>query len=382
MLSDESQSNSPELKDTILHPVHVQSNAKMVEFGGWDMPVQYAEGIIAEIRAVRNNAGIFDVSHMGRLVFEGSGAESFLGTILSANLPALKIGRGKYNFICNESGGIIDDAMLYRTGDESFLLVINAGNADVDMEWIVPRVADRTDFTMTVTTEETAMIAIQGPNAVDIVDSLSNSEASKIRRFRIGSATVSGIPATLARTGYTGEDGFEIIVAAEHGVELWDALLGAGAVEAGLGARDVLRLEAGLPLHGNDLSAETNPFEAGFGRFAYFEAPGSISGDALRKISATEPSRALVGFKMIGRGIPRSGLQILLSSAIDSDSPEENSNVIGTVTSGTHSPTVDGGIGMGYVDQKYTSTGTSIVIDVRGRLVEAEIVDMPFYKRK
>ena len=375
MLRDESQDQI--LKKTVLHSTHVESNAKMVPFGGWDMPVQYANGIIAEINAVRNVAGIFDVSHMGRFEFEGEGAESFLSTFLSANLPVLKIGRGKYNFICNEHGGIIDDAMVYRTGDQSFLLVINAGNAEVDMEWINPLVAKSTGFSMNVVTNETAMIAIQGPKAVEIMVGLSNGEASNIRRFRIGSATVAGISATLARTGYTGEDGFEVIVSADQGEKLWNVLREAGAIESGLGARDVLRLEAGLPLHGNDLSTETNPFEAGFGRFAYFEAPNSIAGAALKRLSRTEASRALVGFKMTGRGIPRSGLNIHESNSGIID----ESSVIGRVTSGTHSPTVDGGIGMGYVVQKYSATGTNIIIDVRGRPVEAKIVDMPFYKR-
>ena len=374
-MSDKSQDQI--LKKTVLHSTHVESNAKMVPFGGWDMPVQYADGIIAEINAVRNMAGIFDVSHMGRLEFKGEGAQLFLSSFLSANILALKIGRGKYNFICNEDGGIIDDAMVYRTGDQSFLLVINAGNDDIDMEWINPLIAKSTGFNMNVVTKETAMIAIQGPKAVGIVDSLSNGEASNIRRFRIGNATVAGIMATLARTGYTGEDGFEITVSADQGKKLWQTLRESGAIESGLGARDVLRLEAGLPLHGNDLSTETNPFEAGFGRFAYYEAPNSIAGAALRRISETETDRALVGFKMTGRGIPRSGLNICESNLGNND----ESNVIGRVTSGTYSPTVDGGIGMGYVDQKYSATGTKIIIDVRGRPVEAEIVDMPFYKR-
>ena len=375
MLTSESQNES--LKKTVLHATHVEAGAKMVPFGGWDMPVQYSDGIIAEVKAVRNSAGMFDVSHMGRLEFEGPGAVSFLGTILSANLPIIKVGRSKYNFICNANGGIIDDAMVYRVGDEKFLLVINAGNTSADMEWINPHLRGSSGFTMNVITDETAMIAVQGPEAVRIIDELTEDAASKIRRFRIGEAEVNGIPVTLARTGYTGEDGFEIVVAADQGVKLWSMLREAGVVEAGLGARDVLRLEAGLPLHGNDLSTDTNPFEAGFGRFAYFEAPGCIAGLALKQLSTQEQARALVGFKMTGRGIPRTGLNILSGGTSEID----DSNVIGIVTSGTHSPTVDGGIGMGYVEQKYFATGTQIVIDVRGRPVEAEIVDMPFYKR-
>jgi len=379
MLSDEPHPTT--LKKTVLHQTHLDAGGKMVEFGGWDMPVQYADGIIAEVRAVRGSAGIFDVSHMGRLEFDGPGAEAFLGTILSANMPALKTGRSKYNFICNEQGGIIDDAMVYRTGDDRFLLVINAGNTDVDMDWISPRVStansdpdeSQSSFTMSVTTHATAMIAIQGPGAVEIVDGLTDGAASKIRRFRIGNANVAGILAVVARTGYTGEDGFEIIVEATAGVRVWSILKDAGAIECGLGARDVLRLEAGLPLHGNDLSTDTNPFEAGFGRFAYFDGPGYVAADSLRRISESKPERKLVGFKMTGRGIPRAWLKVLSAS--------NNPEVIGTVTSGTHSPTVDGGIGIGYVEQKYAETGSDIVIDVRGRLVEAKIVDMPFYKR-
>ena len=378
-MSDESHPTT--LKKTVLHQTHLDAGGKMVEFGGWDMPVQYADGIIAEVRAVRGSAGIFDVSHMGRLEFDGPGAEAFLGTILSANMPALKTGRSKYNFICNEQGGIIDDAMVYRTGDDRFLLVINAGNTDVDMDWISPRVStansdpdeSQSSFTMSVTTHATAMIAIQGPGAVEIVDGLTDGAASKIRRFRIGNANVAGILAVVARTGYTGEDGFEIIVEATAGVRVWSILKDAGAIECGLGARDVLRLEAGLPLHGNDLSTDTNPFEAGFGRFAYFDGPGYVAADSLRRISESKPERKLVGFKMTGRGIPRAWLKVLSAS--------NNPEVIGTVTSGTHSPTVDGGIGIGYVEQKYAETGSEIVIDVRGRLVEAKIVDMPFYKR-
>ena len=362
-------------KKTPLHATHLESNAKMTEFCGWDMPVQYPNGIIAEVTAVRESAGIFDVSHMGRIEFGGPGTKYFLGTVLSANLMALKIGRSKYNFICNKEGGIIDDAMIYRIEDERFLLVVNAGNTDEDLEWITSQDVDDSDCNMAILTNKTAMIAIQGPQAVAIVDDVTDGLASQIGRFRIATASFNGYVATLARTGYTGEDGFEIIVPADQGPDLWSLFKSVGAVECGLGSRDVLRLEAGLPLHGNDLSPSTNPFEAGFGRFVYTQAPGYVAGDALMQISTSESQRLLVGFKMIGRGIPRSGLRIL-SFLSDPDS----CSVIGTVTSGTYSPTVDGGIGMGYVERKYSEVGKQIVIDVRGRLVEAEIVKLPFYK--
>jgi len=368
--------NSKKSKETSLHAIHVASGGRMVPFGGWDMPLQYLDGIIAEVNAVRTASGIFDVSHMGRIEFEGSGAEKFLSSIISANVPALKIGRSKYNFICNATGGIIDDAMLYRTGEQHYLLVINAANFDADMNWINTHYYDQSDVNMRVVTDDTVMIAIQGPKAVETVDSLTHGKASKIRRFRIGSAEFNGVTVTLARTGYTGEDGFEIIVPSYKGAELWSKLRESGSVEAGLGARDVLRIEAGLPLHGNDLSTDTNPFEAGLGRFAYFEAPNYIPGYALRHLSATKPSRKLVGFKMIGRGIPRRGLNIFAEGV----QPADESKSVGIVTSGTHSPTVDGGIGMGYVDQIYSVIATKLMIDVRGRLVEAQVVDMPFYE--
>ena len=372
MLTDDSQCT----KKTPLYPTHLESNAKMTEFCGWSMPIQYPKGIIAEVKAVRDSVGIFDVSHMGRLEFEGPRSQYFLGTILSADLMALKLGRSKYNFICNKDGGIIDDAMVYRVCDERFLLIVNAGNTDKDLQWIASQPVDDSGCNMEILTNKTAMIAIQGPQAVALVDEVTAGSASKIGRFRIANVSFDGCDATLARTGYTGEDGFEIIVPADQGSDLWSHLKNSGAVECGLGARDVLRLEAGLPLHGNDISTCTNPYEAGFGRFVYKEAPDYVAGDSLVQISTTDPPRLLVGFKMIGRGIPRPGLRIL--SCL---SGENTSSLIGTVTSGTYSPTVDGGIGMGYVERKYSEVGNQIVIDVRGRLVEAEIVKLPFYKQ-
>lgn len=338
------------------------------------MPVQYSDGIIAEVKSVRKSAGMFDVSHMGRLYFEGARAAYFLGTILSANIPALKIGRGKYNLICNTEGGVIDDAMVYRVEQEKYLLVVNAGNYDVDIEWIAPRVESASDVTMTDVTSDTAMVAVQGPRAVETLDRLTAGEASGIRRFRAGQASLFGVDATLCRTGYTGEDGFEVIVPSDKAEELWTTLRSAGVDECGLGSRDVLRLEAGLPLHGNDLSTDTNPFEAGFGRFAYFKGENYVAANALKHFSESEPTRRLVGLKMVGRGIPRAGLNIL--SVTDPDKK------IGEVTSGTHSPTVDAAIGLGYVDQNSAEIGTRILIDVRGRQVEAEIVELPFYRRQ
>lgn len=342
----------------------------MVPFGGWDMPVQYPAGIISESRSVRENCGIFDVSHMGRIEFTGAGAVAFLDTVLSANVSALKLGRSKYHMICNEQGGIIDDAIVYRLEEEKCLLVVNAGNADADIAWIKPKADAFDDVTMNIVTSDTGMIAVQGPNAVEIMDSLSDGAASGVRRFRVGEITVAGIPCLAARTGYTGEDGFELMPAADRLEEIWLALKEAGCDECGLGARDVLRLEAGLMLHGSDMTVENNPYEAGLAWTIKKEQPGYIPGDALATIKASGTERVIAGFKMTGRAIPRHGMAIL-----------DGDKTVGEVTSGTHSPTLDLDIGMGYVPRRLSSPGTTIDLDVRGRKVSAEIVDLPFYKR-
>lgn len=358
------------LKRTPLYDIHVASGGRMVPFGGWDMPVQYPAGIIAETGSVRQHSGIFDVSHMGRVEFTGSGAVSFLDTVLSADVEALKPGRSKYHVICNEQAGIIDDAIVYRLAEERCLLVINAGNAKVDMEWLLPRARAHGGVTVTDRTAETGMIAIQGPGAVALVDSLSVDAASGIRRFRIAELAVAGIPCLAARTGYTGEDGFELMPAADRSEELWIALKSAGAAECGLGSRDVLRLEAGLMLHGNDMTVENNPYEAGLSWTLKNDKPGYIAGEAIRRIAETGTERVIVGFRMTGRAIPRHGMSIF-----------DGDNQVGIVTSGTHSPTLDADIGMGYVARRLATPGTELEIDVRGRRVGAQVVELPFYKR-
>ena len=272
--------------------------------------------------------------------------------------------------ICDEQGGIIDDAIVYRLDDDKCLLVVNAANKDADLEWITPKADDYGDVVLRDVTEEVGMIAVQGPGAVEIVDSLSDGEASGVRRFRVGEVAIAGIDCLAARTGYTGEDGFELMPPANRSADLWNALKQAGADECGLGARDVLRLEAGLMLHGNDMTVENNPYEAGLGWTVKLDKPGYIPGEALRKIAESETERIIVGFKMTGRAIPRHGMAIF-----------HGEDRVGEVTSGTHSPTIDADIGMGYVNRPLDKKGTSLDIDVRGRRVPAEIVDLPFYKR-
>ncbi len=343
----------------------------MVEFGGWDMPVQYSDGILSEVRAVRSNAGMFDVSHMARFQFVGPEAVAFLDRMLAADVAGLRQGRARYHVICNEQGGIIDDAIVYRVTEDQCLLVANAGNAEAVKEFLIPAAQQNGGVFFADLSEAVAMIAVQGPNAVEIVDRLCPLPASSVRPFRLRRAEVAGIPSRIARTGYTGEDGFEIMPPADRAADLWRALEAEGVVPAGLGARDVLRLEAGLMLHGNDMTIDNNPYEAGLERFTYIDTPGYIAGEALKAIRDAGTPRVIAGFRMVGRGIPRHGLAVI-----------KDGKEVGIVTSGTHSPTLDDNIGMGYVDRDLSNEGTRFEIDVRGRLVEAEVVPLPFYSRK
>lgn len=359
------------LRQTPLHRTHVAAGARMTPFGGWDMPVQYSDGIISEVRAVRQHAGMFDVSHMARFQFVGPEAVAFLDRMLAADVAGLRLGRARYHVICNERGGIIDDAIVYRITDDQCLLVANAGNAGAVRDWLVPSAQQNGGVFFADLSEDVAMIAVQGPGAVAILDRLCPLPASSVRPFRVRRAEVAGIPCRIARTGYTGEDGFEIMPPADRAVELWRALEAEGVTPAGLGARDVLRLEAGLMLHGNDMTVDNNPYEAGLERFTYIDTPGYVAGNALRAIRDAGTPRVMVGFRMVGRGIPRHGLAVM-----------KDGGRIGTVTSGTHSPTLDANIGMGYVDRTLSAEGTRFDIDVRGRLVEAEVVSMPFYHRE
>ena len=306
----------------------------MVEFGGWDMPVQYSDGILSEVRAVRSNAGMFDVSHMARFQFVGLEAVAFLDRMLAADVAGLRQGRARYHVICNEQGGIIDDAIVYRVTEDQCLLVANAGNAEAVKEFLIPAAQQNGGVFFADLSEDVAMIAVQGPNAVEIVDRLCPLPASSVRPFRLRRAEVAGIPSRIARTGYTGEDGFEIMPPADRAADLWRALEAEGVEPAGLGARDVLRLEAGLMLHGNDMTVENNPYEAGLERFTYIDTPGYIAGEALKAIRDAGTPRVITGFRMVGRGIPRHGLAVI-----------KDGKEVGIVTSGTHSPTLDDNIG-------------------------------------
>src|SRR6185369_16613097 len=298
------------LHQTPLHDRHVALGAKLIEFGGWLMPVQYA-WIIEEHRAVRERAGLFDLSHMGELFVEGPNAGAALAHALVTNPPTLAEGRAHYSMIVAPDGGIIDDLIVYRLGPERFMVVANASNARV----VSDALAERLDGFRAVLDDRslaTGLVAVQGPRSLDILSPLTDLDLSAIKYYGIADGDVAGIPAQVARTGYTGEDGFELFVDVERAGELWDALLAAGRphgqVPVGLGARDTLRLEAGMPLYGNELDRTTNPFEAGLGRVVKLAKPGDFVGRGALERAAREPlARRLVGLEVKGRGIARHG---------------------------------------------------------------------------
>ena len=359
-----------DLKRTPLFETHVSLGARMVPFGGWDMPIQYT-GILAEARAVRSEAGLFDVSHMGRVDIRGPGAASFLNRVLSVDVPGLRVGRGRYNVVCNQEGGIIDDCIVYRRDEERFLLVPNAANTPAVLGWLSKWVPGEDEVQIEEVTARYVMIAHQGPRAEAMLEDLTSADLSSLRPFRAIETQVAGADTLLARTGYTGEDGFELILPREAGAEVWMTLVDRGAVPCGLGARDVLRLEAGLLLHGNDMDTSTNPYEAGLDRFVAPDREGYIPGDALRQILHQGVSRRLAGFVVVGRGIARHGYPLM-----------DGSRQIGEVSSGGHSPTLDRSIGLGYVPTDYSTAGSRFHVDIRGRLVEAEVTTLPFYSRR
>ena len=354
---------------------HRALGAKLIDFAGWLMPVQYG-GILEEHRAVRERAGLFDLSHMGELFVEGPEAGDALAYALVTNPPALTIGRAHYSMIVAPDGGILDDLIVYRLGEESFLVVANAGNAQLVSDTLAERSAGRRAV-LDDRSLATALIAVQGPSAAAILAPFTDVDLAALKYYAIGEGSVSGIPALVARTGYTGEDGFEIFVDNARAVELWRTLLEAGRpaglLPVGLGARDTLRLEAGMPLYGNDLDRTTNPYEAGQGRVVKLEKPGDFVGrPALEKVARDGVDRRLVGFMVKGRGIARHGYPVY-GAGEDRET--------GVVTSGTQSPTLGVPIGMAYVASRDAEPGTMVDVGIREQRVPAQIVPLPFYRR-
>jgi aminomethyltransferase len=363
----------PTIHRTPLDERHVALGARMIDFAGWLMPVQYA-GIIEEHRAVRERAGLFDLSHMGELFVEGPEAGAALARALVTNPPALTDGRAQYSMIVAPDGGIIDDLIVYRLGLDRFLVVANAGNARIVSDALAERLSG---FKAVLDDRSLAMalVAIQGPRSVEIVGPLTDVDLDALRYYAIAEGSVAGIPALVARTGYTGEDGFEVFVDGDRAVELWDAMMAAGAsaglAPIGLGARDTLRLEAGMPLYGNELDLTTNPFEANLGRVVKLDKPGDFIGRAaLEKVARDGVARRLVGLVMRGRGIARHGYPV-----------HAGDRATGLVTSGTQSPSLGQAIAMGYVATADATPGTMVDVEIRDQRVPAEVVALPFYKR-
>lgn len=363
-----------ELKKTHIYRYHAD-HGNMVDFGGYAMPVWY-EGIQAEHKAVREGCGIFDTSHMGRTWAEGPETVRFLNYLVTNDVTKLEPYGGLYSVMCNPRGGIVDDLILYMFTPERFLVVYNAGNRDKDFKWMKK---NSKDFKVKLTdvSDKVAMIAVQGPKAVDILQKITKEEVGKIGRFNIGELTVSGEKCLAARTGYTGEDGFEVFVLdspleePSRALKVWEALVGAGAVPCGLGARDSLRLEAGLWLYGNDIDESTSPLEAGLRWTVKFKKEGYFVGQkALLKAREEGPRKALVGIMLDERGIPRHGYEVL--------SVEEKE--IGVVTSGGMSPTLGVGIALAYLPLEYAELGTPVLVRIRKNLVKGKVVKhRPFY---
>ena len=355
---------------TALYDAHVGLGARMVPFGGWDMPVQYA-GILSEVAAVRTAAGLFDVSHMGRLYISGSNATAFLESVLTASVASLRVGRARYCFICNDNGGVIDDTIFYRLEEDRYLLIPNAGNRAAVVAWFQKQTSEKFPQGCTIEdrTDATGLVAFQGPGTADVMDRVCEEPASQLRPFAWQENRLRGVPVMVGRTGYTGEDGFEMVVDGSEVHELWQTLVDQGAVPCGLGARDVLRLEAALPLHGHEIDEATSPIEAGLERFVRFDKE-YVGVDALRQQRDRGVERKLVGLTIPGRSAPRAEYAIM-----------EQGRTVGRVTSGSYSPTLDTSIGMGYVEQRCAHVGAQLDVDIRGRIERAEVVPVPFYSR-
>jgi aminomethyltransferase len=342
---------------TPLYDRHVAAGGRMVPFAGWELPVQY-EGVIQEHRAVRTDAGVFDVSHMGELEVEGPRAAELLQSLLSNDLDRVAEGGAQYTLLTNEDGGIVDDLIVYRLAPRRFLLIVNAANRETDYRWLKERELAGTEVSNR--SDEYALLAVQGPRAIERL----GLEPATAFTFAMGQ--LDGVEVMVNRTGYTGEDGCELLCMAEDAERLWDAVVARGVTPCGLGARDTLRLEVCYPLHGNDITERTDAISAGLGWVCALDKDFT-GADELRRIKEAGPARKLAAFVMTDKAIPRHGM------------PIEGG---GEVTSGTHSPMLDVGIGLGYVPAASATPETAITIDVRGKPRQAKVVKKPIYRRE
>jgi aminomethyltransferase len=358
------------LKHTPLHDEHVALGGKMVPFAGYSMPVQYPTGITAEHRAVREASGLFDVSHMGEFIVRGPDALALVQRISVNDAAAIEVGQAQYSAMCLESGCVIDDLIIYRFADH-YMLVVNAANLEKDWAWL-DRHASDFDVEIEDVSDATALLALQGPGAREVLRPLASIDVDDVKYYRFMEGEVAGVPAVISGTGYTGEDGFELYVPADRAVALWRALLEAGAesglIPAGLGARDSLRLEVGYALYGNDLDEDHTTLESGLGWVTKLDKGDFVGREALAAQKEAGVERRLVGLRLTGKGFPRPGYDVV-----------SDGEVVGTVTSGTVSPTLGYGVALGYVPVALSKKDTVVHIDARGRLVEAVVQRPPFY---
>ncbi len=366
------------LANTPLHDWHAAHGGKLVDFAGWSMPVHYGS-IVAEHQATRTAAGLFDVSHMGRLKFTGLGAERFLDGLITRRISDMKSGQIRYGLVTNDAGGILDDVLVYRlansSGEAYYLMVVNASNRPKILDWIATRLSEAPDVKLTDLTTDTAMIAVQGPLAGQLAQPLVAADLAVMKYYHGAETSIGGSAAIVSRTGYTGEDGFELTVPAAVAEAIWKMLLaagqGRGVMAAGLGARDTLRLEAAMPLYGHELSEDINPLQAGLGFAVNVENRSFPGRDALLRAKQTPAKRSRIGLELSGRRVPREHFPIL-----------HGTQQIGEITSGTFSPTFNKPLAMGYVPPQYAEPGTELRIDVRGQVEPARVVPLPFYRRK
>ena len=361
------------LKRTPLYDCHVEAKARIVPFAGYEMPVQYA-GVLEEHRAVRTAVGLFDVSHMGEIEVTGRRALDFVQYVTCNDAAKLTVGRAHYSGLMTPRGTFVDDLLVHKMADDRYFLVVNAANKDKDYAYLCAQSAGFDGVDVRDRSDEFAQIAVQGPKALATLQELTPVKLDEIKYYRFVEGTVDGAAALIARTGYTGEDGFEVYMAPEDAPRLWRTLLATGKqhgiIPAGLGARDTLRFEACMPLYGNDIDDTTTPFDAGLGWIVKLDKGGFLGREALLRQQADGVRRKLAGFEMTGRGIARHGYPIWAGGA-----------EVGAVTSGTHAPTLGKALGMGYVPVALAAVGSAIEVEIREQKVAARVVEMPFYRR-
>lgn len=362
-----------ELKRTPLYPLYEKWGGKTVNYEGWALPVQFA-GVKTEHEAVRTRAGLFDVSHMGEIHVSGKSALPFLQKMLTNDLDKIEIGKAQYTFLCNENGGTIDDLIVYQLGENEYLLVVNAANVEKDYNWLKKHQIE--DVTIENVSDQYALLAVQGPLAQSILQKITDTKLSEISFFRFEqNVNLNNKKGLIARTGYTGEDGFEVYCRPDDVCELWEEILSVGKdegiVPCGLAARDTLRFEAGLPLYGQELSETISPIEAGLKFAVKMDKEDFFGKDVLAEQIANGTSRKLVGIDMIDRGIPRTGYDVRVQN-----------DVIGYITTGTQSPTLKKNIGFALIQSEFSDLGTEVFVSIRNKLVKGKVVSLPFYKRK